>query len=55
MTTEELLDELKQLADDFMVLATELSGAPSGLAAEYSQKLQDMYEEAAGRFQRLNE
>jgi hypothetical protein len=50
MSAQEMLDEMKMLADDFMILATELSGAPSGIAAEYSQKLQDMHEEATQRF-----
>ena len=50
MTTEEMLGEMEMLADDFMVLATELSGAHSGIAAEYSQRLRDMHEEATKRF-----
>lgn len=50
MTEQELLDETKQLADDFMILAVERDGLISGIAAECSQKISDIHEEFTERF-----
>lgn len=50
MSEQELLDELTQLADDFMVLAVDRSGLISGIAAECSQRLNDLRAEFTERF-----
>lgn len=55
MSGQELLDEMAQLADDFMVLATERDGAVSGIAAEASQKLKDLHFSFADRFKNAGE
>lgn len=55
MSGQELLDEMAQLADDFMVLATERDGVISGLAAECSQRLDEVHSEFTRRFENAGE
>lgn len=50
MSEKELLDELTQLTDDFMVLATDRDGVISGIAAECSQRLDEIHAEFTERF-----
>jgi len=50
MDVQELLENMEENANDFMVLATQLSGAESGLAAECSQRLKDLHATFKDRF-----
>lgn len=55
MSGQELLDDLAQLADDFMTLAVDRDGAVSGIAAECSQKLKDIHFSFTDRFRTAGE
>lgn len=50
MNALELLDNMEENANDFMTLATDLSGAASGVAAECSQRLRDLHGTFTDRF-----
>lgn len=51
MNTLELLHDTERLSRDFMELAMETEGAVSGIAAECSQRLRDLYGEFYRRFE----